>query len=580
MTGRAQTPEFDAPDFDAPEFDAIVLAGGRARRLAGSDKPAELVGGRRLLDIALAAVDGAVQRVVVGPARPLPARVLLTREEPPFAGPAAALTAGFSALPKPAPIVVVVASDLPDLSSTMIATLLTELTATGAPAVFAVDESGQPQYLLGAWTRSALANVGAATGSSMRALVPAGARFVPVDDTGDVDTPEQLDAARRRTRHALNPSDARAMARASLPPLPVTTRAASSTAGAVLATPLVALAQFPPFDASAMDGYAVAGNGPWRLIEEPHAAGHRATHTLTPGEAVPIATGAALPPGAERVIRFEETDVSGDQLTTTNGERDDTRRAGSAWPRGAVLASDGLDADLAVRSVARAAGVATLDVRGPLRVHLHTSGDEILAADADPRPGALPDTASDPVGTLLRTSGTEVIHAGHLADTLDAFRGALTAPDIDVVVVIGATGHGVADHLRAALKAEGAQVILDGIAMRPGGSLLVARLPRGTVLLGLGGNPLAAVAGTAVMFPAIRDALLARRPHQPELLELVDDAVRIPERWRVLPVEPTGSGRWTVTAGTGTGHLASAIGYRGLALVPPRGAAAPVERLR
>lgn len=572
MTGRSQT----------PEFDAIVLAGGRARRLAGSDKPAELVGGRRLLDIALAAVDGATQRVVVGPARPLPARVLLTREDPPFAGPAAALAAGLGALADPAPIVVVVASDLPELSSTMITTLVAELTATGAPAVFATDEAGQAQYLLGAWTRAAVTNAGAAAaGSSMRAMIPEGARCVPIADTGDVDTPEQLDAARRRPRRALDPVGARAMVRASLAPLPIATYTTSATAGAVLAAPLIAQAPFPPFDASAMDGYAVAGDGPWRLIKEPHAAGHRATHTLAPGDAVPIATGAALPPGAERVIRFEEIDVTDDKLRTVVTDRDDTRRTGSAWPAGAVLAADGLDADLAVRSVARAAGVDTLEVRGPLRVRLHTSGDEILGPDAEPRPGAVPDTASDPVGTLLASSGAQATYAGHLADTVDAFRGALTTPEVDVVVVIGATGHGVADHLRAALDAEGAQVILDGIAMRPGGSLLVARLPNGTVLLGLGGNPLAAVAGTAVIFPAVSNALLGRRPTYPELLELVDDdAVRIPERWRVLPVEPTGSGRWTVTAGTGTGHLASAIGYRGLALIPPRGAAAPVERIR
>ncbi|MCV7084044.1 NTP transferase domain-containing protein [Mycolicibacterium insubricum] len=72
-------------------FDAIVLAGGRARRLDGADKPNLLVGGRRLIDVALDAVAGAAHIVVVGPSRDLPEAVIQTREDPPFAGPAAAV---------------------------------------------------------------------------------------------------------------------------------------------------------------------------------------------------------------------------------------------------------------------------------------------------------------------------------------------------------------------------------------------------------------------------------------------------------------------------------------------------------
>ena len=156
----------------------------------------------------------------------------------------------------------------------------------------------------------------------------------------------------------------------------------------------------------------------------------------------------------------------------------------------------------------------------------------------------------------------------------------IAAAVIVLIVVIGATGHGVADHLRAALAAEDAELLVDGIRLRPGGSLLVARMPSGTVLLGLGGNPLAAVAGTAVLVPAITDALLGRAPRPPEVLDLTaSDELRVPTRWRVLPVEPDGAGGWVATAGRGTGHLASAIGHRGLALIPPTESAAGVQRL-
>jgi molybdopterin-guanine dinucleotide biosynthesis protein A len=104
--------------------DAIVLAGGRGSRLGGVVKPAVSVGGRRLLDIALAAVAGARRVVVVGDI-PVPDGVLRTREDPPFGGPVAGVEAGFAALAadRRAPWTVLLASDLPDAEAA-VATLL------------------------------------------------------------------------------------------------------------------------------------------------------------------------------------------------------------------------------------------------------------------------------------------------------------------------------------------------------------------------------------------------------------------------------------------------------------------------
>lgn len=567
-----------------PHFDAIILAGGRARRMDGADKPAARVGGRRLIDIALEAVAAAERTVVVGPDRELPVPVLSAREDPPHAGPVAAIAAGLAVLGRDDATdvpVVVLASDLPDLTAAQVERLCHELRETGAPAVFASDDGGRMQYLLGVWSAPALAAARtAAPDASIRSLLPAHAHVVPLPGTTDVDTPDDLERARHR---AAGPPGVRDLLRSALRPLTPVVLPVDAAAGAVLAEPLTAAAAFPPFDASAMDGYALAGPGPWTLLDAPRAAGHTDSPALVPGRAAPIATGAALPAGAQRVLRHEETELHGDRLTETSTGRDDTRRSGSAWAAGTVLAPAGLDVDAAVRSVARAARVAEIAVRGPVRARLHTSGDEIAAdvsADAPLPYGTVPDTASEAVADLLGRAGAEMTGGGHLADRPDVFRAALTAPGADLIVVIGATGHGVADHLRAALAAENAQILVDGIALRPGGSLIVARMPSGAVLLGLGGNPLAAVAGTALLAPAVLDGLLARAPRAPEFLDVVDsDRVRLPGRWRVLPVEPDGAGRWTVTAGRGTGHLLSAIGHRGLALLPPAGTAEGVERL-
>ncbi|MFZ2512120.1 MAG: NTP transferase domain-containing protein, partial [Gordonia sp. (in: high G+C Gram-positive bacteria)] len=199
-------------------FDAIVLAGGRARRLAGADKPAELVGGRRLIDIALDAVAGAGRIVVVGPDRELPPHVHTTRESPPYAGPVAAVAAGLRTLRDDdhsnAPVAVL-ASDLPEVTGDLIEILLSEYTRTRAPAVFAVDESGRSQYLLGVWSRAALATaLTASFGASMRQLVPDHAAYITASGTADVDTPDDLTAARRRApRRALDPVSARTILR-------------------------------------------------------------------------------------------------------------------------------------------------------------------------------------------------------------------------------------------------------------------------------------------------------------------------------------------------------------------------------
>ncbi len=568
-------------------FNAIVLAGGRARRLAGADKPAALVGGRRLIDIALDAVADADAIVAVGPQRSLPPHVQSTRETPPYAGPVAAVAAGLRTLDDDDRPIAVLASDLPEVSGRLVELLLTEYQRTRAPAVFAVDESGRSQYLLGVWSRSALAvALTAAPGLPMRALIPDHACYLAAAGTADVDTPDDLTAARRRApRQALDPLSARAILRDELTPMTPHRVTVADSAGTVLAESLIAAHPFPPFDASAMDGYAVAGDEPWTLLDGARPAGDTEPLLLLPGQAVTIATGAALPDGATRTIRHEETVVDDGLLTTVPGaaDRDDTRRRGSAWRSGAGLATAGLAVDGSVRSVAVAAGVAELAVRGPLRARLYTSGDEIVP---EPVPGtrlpagAVPDTASGPVSELLTGHGIAVSSGGHLADSPDAFGAALTAPGTDLVVVIGATGHGVADHLRSALTTAGARIVIDGLALRPGGSLLIAQLPSGAVLLGLGGNPLAAVAGTAVLAPAIADALLGRIPRTIEILEVVDgDDVRLPGRWRVLPAEPDGTGRWSLTRGRGTGHLASAIGYRALVLAPPQELTEAYQRL-
>lgn len=176
------------------DFAAVVLAGGRSRRLGGVDKLALPTGGRTLLDHTLAAVGGAEPIVVVGPERAVSVPVRWAREDPPGSGPLAGLRAGLGEVPFERGPVAVLAADHPGLVPETVARLRAAIEGTGAVLV---DHDGMPQWLLGVWRVEAL-----------RAAMPADVRDRPVRalfdslepvripavgaEAADVDTPQDL----------------------------------------------------------------------------------------------------------------------------------------------------------------------------------------------------------------------------------------------------------------------------------------------------------------------------------------------------------------------------------------------------
>jgi molybdopterin-guanine dinucleotide biosynthesis protein A len=176
--------------------DAIVLAGGSARRLGNVDKPGLYIGDATILDRALDALPRCGRVVVVGPERPTARDVVWTREEPAGAGPVAAIAAGLDLVT--APQVLVVAGDMPFLTSSVLSLLLRAMAADGA---LLVDDDGREQYLCSAWfseeLRSAVDGVTRVKDvvgrlAYSRVSVPAGLAA----PWTDCDTPDELRAAR------------------------------------------------------------------------------------------------------------------------------------------------------------------------------------------------------------------------------------------------------------------------------------------------------------------------------------------------------------------------------------------------
>ncbi len=179
------------------DFDAIVLAGGRGSRLGAPSKPEFVLGGRRLVDVALSAVREARRIVLVGPG-PAPKDVLLTREHPPFGGPVEAVAAGFVALPDHAAWTVLLACDLPGAEAG-VARLLAADPEPADDGVCLVDGDGRLQWLLGCYRTDALAQRLANRGdppltAMYRLLEPLhllGLETVPTV-TDDIDTPADV----------------------------------------------------------------------------------------------------------------------------------------------------------------------------------------------------------------------------------------------------------------------------------------------------------------------------------------------------------------------------------------------------
>lgn len=181
-------------------FDAIVLTGGTARRLGGRDKPALVVGAGPIVQQVARAAAEAAQLIVVGPAHPALRPAVVTREDPPGSGPAAAIAAGLAHVR--APYAAVLAGDLPFLDSGTIGTL--RRAVPGHDAAVVLDADRRPQWLCAVWAVGALrqATAGDPAGRPMRSVY-AGVDAVSVCTSVeppawfDVDTDAQLAQARR-----------------------------------------------------------------------------------------------------------------------------------------------------------------------------------------------------------------------------------------------------------------------------------------------------------------------------------------------------------------------------------------------
>jgi molybdopterin molybdotransferase len=207
---------------------------------------------------------------------------------------------------------------------------------------------------------------------------------------------------------------ARATAHTTASPLPGGQLPLSSCAGLTLAEPLRSLTPLPAADTAAMDGYAVAGEGPWQVVGRV-LAGELRSSPLRPGQAVETATGAAVPVGTTAVLPVEDACVREGAVSGDVAAGRHLRRRGEECLAGEELLPAGTALGPAALGLAAACGSDVLVVRPRPRVAVLVTGTELLASGL-PRDGRVRDSLGPQLRPLVAAYGGEVVDARHLVD--------------------------------------------------------------------------------------------------------------------------------------------------------------------
>lgn len=379
-----------------------------------------------------------------------------------------------------------------------------------------------------------------------------------------------------RLRH---PSEALATVLAHSSLLPAEQISLVEAGGRILAADFFASADFPPFAASTMDGYAVMSDdgSPWRDVVGVQAAGQLIDAEVTPGTAIKIMTGAPLPKGANAVVRVENTESAGDSVIIHQefvepGES--VRPIGSDVQCGQLLVRAGSKLGPAEIGMLAAYGGDPVSVRRKPRVSIVSTGDELLEPSEPLAPGKIRDSNRYMLRTALESAGADVIFAGKGPDVRSELEPLLVRliADSDIVITSGGVSMGDLDLIKPILL-DLATVHFRRIFLKPGKPLNFATAGP-TLIFGLPGNPVSALVGFEIF---IRSAMrkMAGSGEGPETVRVklaadTEPADRVEYQRAVLTVDASGTLMAVANGPQGSSRLASFLGANALIVIPPR----------
>ncbi|MEG3970167.1 molybdopterin molybdotransferase MoeA [Microcoleus sp. T2B6] len=369
-----------------------------------------------------------------------------------------------------------------------------------------------------------------------------------------------------------------------------------AASGRILAAPVTGSLDFPYWDNSAMDGYAVrfadvencSTEKPAVLeVVEEIPAGYRPQSTVQSGQAARIFTGAIMPAGADTVVMQEETRREGDRifiLVSPEKPQAFVRHKGAFYQAGTTLLTPGTVINAPEMAVLATAQCIQVPVYRRLRVAIFSTGDELVSPDEPLAPGKLVDSNQYALTVLLAQMGFEPIRLGIVPDNEEALKKAIAGAvaTADVVLSTGGVSVGDYDYVEKILADLGGKVHISSVAIKPGKPLTVAGFKGGEknsdcLYFGLPGNPVSAlVCCWRFVVPALRKMSgLGPDAWGPEFLKARCNAeLRSPGRretyvWGKLHLV---AGVWEFEPASGSQNSANLINLAntsGLALLPP-----------
>jgi len=295
----------------------------------------------------------------------------------------------------------------------------------------------------------------------------------------------------------LSVEEARARMLAGLAPGPGETVPLAEAAGRVLAAPILAVRDQPPFDASAMDGYAIPKDADldatFRLIGE-SAAGRPFAGPVGAGEAIRIFTGAAVPEGCWVVVQ-ERARRMGDAVRFEPHAPNPAfvRPRGGDFRAGQALLAEGVRLDPWRLALAAAAGRGSVTVAPRPRLALLTTGEEIVPAGGAVGEGQIFDSGGPALAGLIQGWGGIAASLEPARDDQTAIADAVARCGGDLIVTVGGASVGDHDLVKPALRRLGLQLAVETVRMRPGKPTWFGTLADGRRVLGLPGNPASAL---------------------------------------------------------------------------------------
>jgi len=285
-------------------------------------------------------------------------------------------------------------------------------------------------------------------------------------------------------------------------PLEAETVRFEHTAGRVLAAPLHAAEDYPPFNRAMMDGFAVraadcAATGTVLDVLGLAAAGYDAKLVVAQDQAVQVNTGAPVPDGADTVVRIEDTTfASGDAHVTINISVTPGKHIalqGCNRRRGDLLLAPPLRIEPAACAAVATAGAASLQVYPDVETAVVTTGDELVPVGQERRAGQIHNSNGPMLGALCRQFGAVARESGIVRDNKPDIRQAMTdALQAPIVVASGGMSMGTHDLVPGVLAELGVTWRFHGVRVRPGKPIAYGRGPDGQHVFGLPGNPASA----------------------------------------------------------------------------------------